>query len=238
MNLKIIYENDTLLVVDKPAGLAVFKEGEESRITIADLLIEQFPQLKKLGEERRYGIVHRLDKDTSGILLAAKTKEQFEYLQEQFQSRNVEKRYLCLVTGIIKDKEGKIETLLGRSPGNDKRKQVAYLPGDPKAEGKREAITLYKILEALPGYTFLEVTPKTGRKHQIRAHLAYLNHPLAGDRLYGYKDQENPKGLSRQFLHAAYLKITLQDGTTKEFHSPLPEDLEQVLKQLKNTQHI
>ncbi|MBI1984999.1 MAG: RluA family pseudouridine synthase [Candidatus Wildermuthbacteria bacterium] len=235
--LKILYEDDTLLVVDKPAGVAVFKEGEEKGTTVADLLLEQFPSQRNLGEQRRYGIVHRLDKDTSGALLVAKSKDQFEYLQKQFQARNVEKKYLCLATGSFKEKEGVINALLGRAPG-DKRKQKGYLPDDPESEGKREALTLYKVLEEFPEYALLEITPKTGRKHQIRAHLAFVHHPLAGDKLYGYKGQEAPEGLNRQFLHAEYLKITLQNGETKEFRSPLPKDLEKVLQSLRNTKNI
>ena len=229
--MKIIYEDDRLIVVDKPAGITVWKDpspptgesGQED--TVASLLLGQFPELESLGEERRYGIVHRLDKDTSGILLTAKTKEAFDQLQEQFAAREVEKRYICLVEGILKEESGIIHTLLGRSPA-DRRKQRAYPLKDVGA-GKREAITEWKVLKRLEDYTLLEVTPKTGRKHQIRAHMASLGYPISGDKLYGFKNQRVPEGLERHFLHASFLKIE-----EKEFASPLPEDLQNVLEKL------
>lgn len=234
--LKIIFESDTLLAIDKPAGIAVFKEGQETGTTVADLVCAQFPAQRILGAECRYGIVHRLDKDTSGVLLIAKSKEQFHYLQQQFQARTVEKKYICLATGTFKEKEGVIDAPLGRAP-SDKRKQKGYIPGAPEAKGKREALTLYKVLELLQNYTLLEISPKTGRKHQIRAHLTFLGHPLAGDKLYVYKGQGVPEGLTRHFLHASYLKIPFQDGSTQEFTSELPEDLKNVLKTLRNKTH-
>ena len=236
MDLNIIAEDDRLIVVDKPAGVTVWKEGMSQEETIVSFLVGQFPELESLGEQRRYGIVHRLDKDTSGILLAAKTKEAFEQLQKQFAARKVEKRYVCLVEGTLKEEGGLIHTLLGRSPA-DRRKQRAYPLDQPfdslqqgsgqAAQGKREAITEWKMLKRFENYTLLEVTPKTGRKHQIRAHMASIGHPVAGDKLYGFKNQRVPQGLERHFLHAGFLKI---DG--KEFVSPLPEDLQNVLEKL------
>ena len=229
MDLKIIYEDDRLIVVDKPAGITVWREGMSQEETIASLLVGQFPELESLGEERRYGLAHRLDKDTSGILLVAKTKEAFDQLQEQFAARKVEKRYICLVEGTLKEEQRLIHTLLGRSSA-DRRKQRAYpLDGRPldKARGLREAITEWKTLKRFAQYTLLEVTPKTGRKHQIRAHMASLGRPVAGDKLYGFKNQRVPEGLNRHFLHASFLKI---EG--KEFASPLPQDLQTVLEKL------
>lgn len=225
MDLKIIYEDDRLIVVDKPAGITVWKEGMSQEDTIASLLVGQFPELESLGEQRRYGIVHRLDKDTSGILLAAKTKEAFDQLQEQFAARKVEKRYICLVEGTLKQENGIIHTLLGRSPA-DRRKQRAYPLGETEM-GKREAITEWNVLKRFEHYTLFEVTPKTGRKHQIRAHMASLGHPVAGDKLYGFKNQRVPQGLERHFLHASFLKIE-----RKEFVSPLPQDLQNALETL------
>lgn len=195
--MKIIYENENVQALDKPA----------------DMIVDALP-----------GRVHRLDKDTSGVLLMAKNKKTLDFLQKQFQERKVKKQYLALVVGHLKNKEGMIETLLGRSP-NDKRKQKVYLPHDPKAEGKRRAKTLYKVLQRFKNYDLLEVEPQTGRKHQIRVHLAYLGHPIAGDKMYGFKNQPCPLGLKRQFLHSTYLKIELPNGEIKEFKSPLPKDL-------------
>jgi len=236
MDIKIIYEDNDVLVVDKPAGLIVFPEGNISgEKTLIDLLIEQYPELKNAGDQPRYGIVHRLDKDTSGILLVAKTNESLIFLQKQFISREVEKKYVCLVEGVIKDGFGKIETLIGRAPG-DKRKQKAYPLGDTSL-GKREAITEYRVSNRYKDYTLLEVGIKTGRRHQIRCHLSYLQHPIAGDKLYGFKNSKRPggcpEGLTRQFLHAAYLKIQLPNGEIKEFFSDLPEELKSILNKLQ-----
>lgn len=223
--LKIIAEDANLLLVDKPAGLPVWKEGTWQGETVANLLLGQFPELEKLGEARRYGIAHRLDKDTSGILLVAKTPKLFDFLQEQFRARKIEKRYLCLVEGNLPNKSGVIHTLLGRSPA-DRRKQKAY-PLSEKGRGKREAKTEYRVLRRFQDYTLAEVTPKTGRKHQIRAHLASLGHPVAGEKLYGFKNQRIPKGLTRHFLHASFIKFG-----EKEFTSELPDDLKKVLDAL------
>jgi len=204
MELKTIYEDEDVLAIDKPAG--VNSDDFEKR-------------------------VHRLDKDTSGVLLIAKNDKSLEFLQKQFKDRKVVKKYLALVVGNLKNEEGEIETLLGRAK-NDKRKQKAYLSREPDSEGKRLAITKYKVLQRFENYDLIELEPKTGRKHQIRAHLVYLNHPLAGDKLYGFKNQPVPKGLTRQFLHATYLKINLLNGKTMEFSSELPEELNNVLKNI------
>ena len=204
-NFKIIYEDEDLSVIDKPAGLVVD------------------------NIERR---VHRLDKDTSGILLVAKNDKALEFLQKQFKERKIKKKYLALVAGNLKKGEGVIETLIGRSPG-DRRKQKVYLSGEPNSQEKRKAITEYKVLQRFENYDLIEVEPRTGRKHQIRTHLAYLGHPIAGDKLYGFKGQICPEGLKRHFLHASYLKIKLPDGETKEFKSELPDDLKLCLINLK-----
>ena len=174
---------------------------------------------------------HRLDKDTSGVFLVAKNDKALEFLQKQFKERKVKKKYLALAVGNLKNEKGKIETLLGRSP-KDKRKQKVYLPHDPKAQGKREATTFYKVLQRFENYDLIEVEPQTGRKHQIRVHLAYLGYPIAGDKLYGFKNQSLPEGLKRQFLHSNFLKITLSNGETKEFRSELPEDLKKILEKI------
>lgn len=211
MPLKIIYEDDKLLVVDKPAGIDI--EGIKNALPEGS-----FP-------------AHRLDKDTSGVLLVAKNVETLDFLQKQFQERKVEKKYVCLVEGNIPENEGTIQTLVGRSKG-DKRKQKVYFAGEPGSEGKREAVSSYRVLQRFKKYTLLEVTPKTGRKHQIRAHLASIGHPIAGDKLYAFKGQIVPQGLKRQFLHATFLKIGMRDGSKKEFTSELPEDLNSVLQKI------
>ncbi len=203
--MRIIYEDENVKVLDKPAGVNA----------------DDIP-----------GRAHRLDKDTSGVLITAKNEKTLEFLQKQFQERKVEKKYLALVTGNLKNKAGEIKTLLGRSP-KDRRKQKVYLPHEPGARGKREAVTEYKVLQRFKNYDLIDVEPKTGRKHQIRAHFAHLGHPIAGDKLYGFKNQPRPEGLKRQFLHASYLKITLPGGETGKFQSELPKDLQVCLKNLK-----
>ena len=204
--IKTIYEDKDVLVIDKPAGMVV----------------DDIP--------RR---VHRLDKDTSGVLLIAKNDKALEFLQKQFKERKVKKKYLALVIGNLKTNEGEISTLIGRSAG-DKRKQKVYLINEPGSRGKREAKTRYKVLQRFKDYDLIEIEPQTGRKHQIRTHFVYLGHPIAGDKLYGFKNQLVPKGLKRHFLHASYLKIKLPNGELKEFKSELPEDLKICLQNLKS----
>lgn len=208
MKFNVIYQDNDLLVIEKPAGINS----------------DDFPLR-----------VHRLDKETSGIFLIAKNKNSLDFFQKQFKQRKVKKKYLALVWGHLKSSEGKIENLIGRSPKN-RKKQKIFLPFEPGAKGKRQAITFYKVLEKFKNFSLIELEPKTGRKHQIRAQLAYLGHPIVGDKLYGFKNQIAPQGLSRQFLHACYLKIKLPNGQEKEFHSPLPQDLIKILNNLKNNE--
>jgi len=235
---RIIYQDRNLLVIDKPPDLIVLTERATEKKTLKDWLLEQFPFLKDVGPQNRCGIVHRLDKETSGIVLIAKNKKTFDFLQKEFKERKVIKKYLALVVGKIKAKEGKIETLIGRDPNNGRKQRVFLLFGpEAKKKGKRKAKTCYKTLKLFSdkenNYTLLEVLPETGRKHQIRVHLAFLGHPIAGDNLYNFKNQPCPKGLKRQFLHASYLKVKGPEGQEKEFKSKLAKDLKNILKNLK-----
>jgi len=234
MDIKIIYEDNDVLVVDKPAGFVVFPEGQtliSKEKTLIDYLVEKHPILADIGSPPRYGIVHRLDKDTSGVLLVAKSAEGLIFLQKQFKNREVEKKYVCLVEGVIENEFGTIETLIARAKG-DPRKQRAYSAiNAPKSA--REAITEYKVLERFRDYTYLEVEIKTGRRHQIRCHFSYLKHPIAGDKLYSFKNSKAPGGLTRQFLHAQQLKIQMPNGKIHEFISELPEDLKNILNSLE-----
>jgi 23S rRNA pseudouridine1911/1915/1917 synthase len=231
MEFKIIYEDKDVLVIDKPAGFVVFPEGQTTENTLIEALTAKYPELKNAGEAPRYGIAHRLDKDTSGILLVAKSSEGLIFLQKQFKNREVEKKYVCLVEGSMEQDKGEVKTLIARAKG-DPRKQRAYSEiNAPKSA--REATTEYKVLERFKDYTLLEVEIKTGRRHQIRCHFSYLKHPIAGDKLYSFKNSKIPDGLTRQFLHSAYLKIQLPSGEIKEFLSELPEELKQVKSNLK-----
>ena len=234
MEIKIIYEDKDVLVADKPTRIVVFPEGESLKSgekTLIDELVEKYPELKNVAEAPRYGIVHRLDKDTSGVLLVAKSNEALIFLQKQFKNRGVEKKYMCLVEGTVENDSGRIETLIARAKG-DPRKQRAYSAINAPASA-REAITEYKVVERFKDYTLLEVEIKTGRRHQIRCHFSYLKHPVAGDKLYGFKNSKTPAGLTRQFLHAQKLKIQLPSGKIQEFISELPEELNNILKILK-----
>lgn len=234
MKLKIIYEDENLLAIDKLAGIVVYSEKPIHEKTLIDYLLENYPDLKNTGKAPRYGIVHRLDKDTSGIILIAKNNKSLNYLQKQFKESKVIKKYLALVVGKIEQNQGKIETLIGRS-FKDGKKQKVYLPISPesKKKGLRTAETFYKVIERFNNFSLFEVEPKTGRKHQIRCHLSYILHPIAGDKIYGFKNQSIPKNLKRQFLHANYLKIKIPSNKIKEFKSDLPEDLKIVLKKTK-----
>jgi len=205
--VKTIFEDEDLLVIDKPAG-------ENS---------DDFPKR-----------VHRLDKDTSGILLIAKNDKSLEFLQKQFQDKEIEKKYTLLVVGKLQTNQGEIKTLLARG-GNDRKKQRVFSSLEPGADRKnlKEAITKYRTIQEFENFTLIEAEPLTGRKHQLRVQFAYLGHPIAGDKLYGFKNQLCPEGLKRQFLHAHYLKIKLINGKTKEFYSDLPEELKIILKNIK-----
>ena len=216
MDFKIIYEDENLLAIDKPAGIET--------VQMIEILSKKRPGLEK---------IHRLDKDTSGVNLIAKNPEALIFFQKQFINREVKKKYLALVVGNVKDDQGRIETLIGRG-SRDKRKQRVYLFNEPGSlKGKREAITEYKVLTRFEKYTLLEVIPKTVRMHQIRCHLAYINHPVAGDKKYGFKNQPKPKDLNRQFLHASYINIKLFNGETKELSSESAQDLKLCLENLK-----
>lgn len=223
MALNILYENDTVAVLDKPAGIDIEKLGEE--------IASYSPVFRALGQERRFGIVHRLDKDTSGILVVAKTAEAFQFFQNQFKERKVGKEYLCLVEGAMQTPQGILETLMDRSPANRIKQRVAPLENNG-ASSARYARTLYNLERRFAEYTLLRVRPETGRKHQIRAHMAYLGHPIAGDALYGFKHSRAPAGLKRQFLHATSLSLPMPDGSVRQFRSPLPEDLKTILDTL------
>jgi len=224
--LDIVFANDDLIIINKPAGMVVHPSAGHPSGTLVNAALGYDPDMEGVGGELRPGIVHRLDKDTSGLIVIAKNGRTLAYLQEQFKLRKVEKTYLALVDGTPPTKTGRIEASIGRDPAH--RKQMAVLP-----EGKgRTAITEYKTLESFKNFTLLEVHPFTGRTHQIRLHLKLLGNPIVGDKVYGHK---HPSVLiSRQFLHATRLKINLApNDPPRIFEAPLPEDLEQVLFEVR-----
>jgi 23S rRNA pseudouridine1911/1915/1917 synthase len=219
--LNIIYEDDDLLVIDKPAGLTVHPAPGHPGHTLVNALLSHFPHLADISDSLRPGIVHRLDKDTSGVMLVAKSSVAQTDLVEQFKARSVAKAYLVLVKGHLTPEDGAIEAPIGRDPGNRKRMAVV-------ASG-REARTEYRVIRYIADYTLLEVKPETGRTHQIRVHFSAIGYPVVGDKVYGVKSAY----LSRQFIHASRLGFKLPStGEYVEFKSELPPDLAQALKDI------
>jgi len=219
---KIIYEDENILAVNKPTGLLVHGESPN----LVDWLIEKYPEIKKIGEDSdRPGIVHRLDKDTSGILLVAKNQKTFEYLKKQFQDRKIKKKYIALVDGKLKTESGIINLPIAKSKRDFRKKAV----GEKIIGKEREAMTEYKVIKKFPDYTLIEAFPKTGRTHQIRVHLKAIGHSVVCDKLYGPKNKKCPFGLTRQFLHANTLEFSLPDGSRINLEADLPSDLQKAL---------
>lgn len=266
---RIIFENDDVLVLDKPAGLVVHADGRNNEPTLTDWLVAHYPEIKGVGEPMvlsvpesriknkelknqenpkdfpgdlkpntynlqpitidRPGIVHRLDKETSGVLIVAKNQDAHAFLKEQFQNRTTEKTYLAVVWGNIKEDEGVIDAPIGKSK-NDFRKWQA---GEKARGTMREAKTEFKVLKRIQEngeyFCLCEVKPKTGRTHQIRVHMKYIHHPLVGDSLYA-ENRPYALGFSRLALHALSLKIQLPDGSFHEFRSEIPEAFARLAK--------
>ncbi len=225
--IEAVYKDKYVLAVNKPPGMVVFNEqnSPSKEKSVASILSSSFPELKEV-DRVRCGAVHRLDKDTSGILLFARDKATLSSLQKELLEQNAKKRYIALVFKPVKKNCGEIRTFMKRSP-KDRRKQGSYTEG-----GGREAVTIFRVLKTFSNYSLLEVFPRTGRKHQIRCHLSYIGHPVAGDKLYRFKDQTDPKELERQFLHAKSIEIKTPLGK-KKLHAKLPTDLKKIIQNLK-----
>lgn len=224
--LDIIFENDDVLVINKPADMVVHPAAGHATGTLVNAVLAHAPELEGIGGEKRPGVVHRLDKDTSGVLIFAKNDPAHQHLQAQFQARTVKKRYVTLVDGAPPTAEGRIETPIGRDPRN--RKKMAVV--SPRKG--RESITEYFTMEAFEHHTLLNVHLITGRTHQIRVHLAYLNCPIVGDTVYGRR--KSTMRMKRQFLHAAEMEIILPGETEpRHFEAPLPSSLTHVLNLLR-----
>ena len=225
MALSIVYEDGDLLVIDKPAGLAVHPSPGHSSHTLVHGVLAHCPNLSGIGGEGRPGIVHRLDKDTSGLIIVAKNDAAHVSLARQLKERKVEKTYLALVEGRIEPAEGIIEAPIGRDPRHRKRMAVV--------ERGREARTRYRLLREVAGRSLVEVRPETGRTHQIRVHLASIGFPICGDALYG-RGGAALAGLSRQFLHAHRLAFRHPaTGERLELKAPLAADLEAALAEIE-----
>ena len=235
IKLNIVYEDKDVIVINKPAGMVVHST-ENSKINhkiLVNALLNYFPKIKNVGEDKfRPGIVHRLDKETSGLLIVAKNNQAFDYLKEQFQKRKIEKRYLALVVGKLKKEKGVIEKAIGRSKKTPTKQMIV----EKKSIGGkiREAKTEYNVVKRFNDYTLVKAIPKTGRMHQIRIHFASIGHPIAGDKKYSFKKQKNLLKLDRHFLHAAYLKFKLPCGRMIELESKLPGELEKAIKVMEH----
>lgn len=234
--IDIVYEDETLLVVNKPPRLVVHPAAGTPSGTLANALAYHFQQLPDAGTGLRPGIVHRLDRDTSGLLVVAKTESALENLSDQFRGRTVFKSYVALVHGRVQSNSGRIDQPIARDPSNRTRMAVV--------RGGRNSLTLYRVRRTYDRFTLLDVELKTGRTHQIRVHLAWLKHPVVGDETYAAgRDNTIPdpqlririRNLNRQFLHAE--KLAFVHPATKEivrFESPLPAELSDFLAQLEH----
>jgi 23S rRNA pseudouridine1911/1915/1917 synthase len=222
--LDIIYEDEHLVVVNKPAGMVVHPAPGHPDGTLVNALLAHCPLIVEAGRRERAGIVHRLDKETSGVLVVAKDEDTLQVLHEQFRDREVSKIYLALVRGRVQPPEGIIEVPVGRDPGD--RQRMTALP-----EG-RYARTRYRAVEYFRKHTLVEAHPYTGRTHQVRVHLSWLGYPVVGDSRYGPRRQ--PLLKDRHFLHALRLGFTHPTtGEEMTFEAPLPPELDEVLERLR-----
>lgn len=214
MDLPILYEDADIVAVGKPAGLITHSDGRTEEPTAEDWFLHTYP------DASGGGYVHRLDRDTSGVLVFAKNAAAYEFLRTAFHDREVHKTYLALVYGVPKEKKGVIDFDIGRS-----RKDFRLRSAQPKAKGRlREALTRYEVVGEVPGYALMRVQPETGRTHQIRVHLKAIHHPIVGDTLYA-PNHPHALGITRLGLHAAELDLPLPSGARVSILAPTPPDL-------------
>jgi len=237
-DLDVVYEDETLIVLNKPKGLVVHPAPGHLKGTLVNALLFRYPEIQKVGDPARPGIVHRLDKDTSGLLLVARTSDAHQHLIRQFKSRQVIKCYLAVVCGVIESDEGSVSLPIGRHPRDRKRMSTV----SPKG---RVAQTEWRIRERFSGATLLEIELKTGRTHQIRVHCAMLGHPVAGDALYGKRSKRAKRiplkadvlyAVKRQMLHSWRLRVI--HPTTLEsiqFEAPIPKDMQELIGSLRES---
>lgn len=237
MDPEILYEDEYVVAINKPAGLMTHADGRNSERTVADWYIQQYPENKDVGESittstgeeiHKPGIVHRLDRDTSGVMILPKDQETFLFLKDQFQNRTVEKEYRAFVYGNIKEETGVVDRPIGRSS-----KDFRLWSAQRGARGKmREAVTKYQVLARDGEHTYLSLMPKTGRTHQLRVHMKAINHPIVCDSLYAPK-RECVLGFSRLALHAQKLSIELPGSGVQTFEASVPEDFKSALEILR-----
>lgn len=229
-DLNIIFENTDILIINKPAGLIVHAAGpQKGEATLCDALVKYHSPIAKVGDDpTRPGLVHRLDKDVSGVMVVAKTQKAFENLKQQFQNRTIQKEYLALLYGVIEQNQGQINLKIARS--KTKGKMVARTQ---EQEGK-EALTYFEVIERFKIMTLIKALPKTGRTHQLRVHFKAIDHPIVGDKLYAKRNMKNirPLDINRIFLHAESLSLNTMDGSRQTFKVPLPDNLKSILTDL------
>ena len=227
MELDVLYEDENVIVLNKPAGLVVHPGAGHDKNTLVNALIYHWPEIAQVGEPKRPGIVHRLDKETSGVMIVARSQAAYEWLVRQFKTRKVQKCYLALVDGTPPTPTGRIETRIGRDEKIRQRMAVTY------GEKGRKAITEYFTRQNFANHTLVEADLLTGRTHQIRVHMAFIGCPVVGDRVYGRRKPS--LDLERFFLHASGLSIRLPgEKEERRFEAPLPQDLQHVLEQLES----
>lgn len=243
----VLFENKHILILNKPAGLVVHSDGKTEEPTLCDWIVRHYPKTKGVGEPGkaangaiidRPGIVHRLDRETSGVIVIAKTQDSFEELKKQFQEREVKKLYNTIVWGLVKDDKGTIDRPIGRSKtdfrkwsaGRFARGELRTAVTEYEVLARKENPADYRLLGKIPEeFTFLQIYPKTGRTHQIRVHFKAIHHPVVGDDLYA-ENHPNALGFKRLALHARYIKIEDLDGKVIEAEAPLPADFMAALK--------
>lgn len=243
MDIEILFENDDVVVVNKPVGLMVHPDGHNQDATLVDWFLEKYPESKGVGEPQsspkgeeleRSGIVHRLDADTSGVMVLVKNQDAYEHLKKQFHDRHAKKEYRAFVYEHMRDNWGTIDRPIGRSAKNFRLRSAQR-----GAKGTlREATTDWELIgkgeDEGESFSYIKLMPKTGRTHQIRVHLKAIDRPIINDVLYSGSKMEtsNNLGLNRLALHAHQLEITLPDGNIERFIAPIPQELEDAVDRL------
>ncbi|MDO8557991.1 MAG: RluA family pseudouridine synthase [bacterium] len=231
--IPVIFENAELLVINKPSGITVHPAHFPGNNTVANWLISQYPEIRSVGDSRiRPGIVHRLDKGTSGVMVIAKTQKMFEYLKRLFKERVVKKEYTAILEGKISKTKGVVEGYLAPSKKNYRKKKFQVLPSSGKAKMSR---TKFEAIRYADGLTLAKFFPETGRTHQIRVHAKSLGAPVLGDALYGAETKLPEDFRGRFFLHASKISFPFPDDSEKSFSAPLPEDFKKVIEWLGAT---
>jgi len=231
VKFKIIFENENFVVIDKPAGVQVHPSEKNEADTLVSGLLYKFPEVGTVGDEpqNRPGIVHRLDKDTSGIMLVARNQKTFQKLKEKFKNHEIQKTYWALTHGKLENKKGIIDKPLARAR-NYKKQTIANAKTQTKV---RSAITQYEVIKETPDYSLVELKPKTGRTHQLRIHMSSLGHPILGDEKYKLRNTKTDESVVRHLLHAKKIKFILNDKNF-EFEASLPEDFSRFLEKAEN----